>query len=55
MVEARASLFKPTPPGSYEVIRLLPPTGTCNQYRLKSLKNGHERIVREDELFQNDN
>ena len=55
MVEARASLFKPTPPGPYEVIRLLPPTGMCNQYRLKSIKDGHERIVREDDIFRNDN
>jgi hypothetical protein len=55
VVEARASLFQPTPPGPYEVIRLLPPTGMCNQYRLKSLKNGHERIVREDDIFRNDN
>ncbi len=55
VVEARTSLFKPTPPGLYKVIGLLPPTGMCNQYRLKSLKNGHERIVREDDIFGNDN
>jgi hypothetical protein len=51
VVEARASLFKATPPGPYEVMRLLPPTGMSNQYRLKSLKNGHERIVREDDIL----
>jgi hypothetical protein len=55
VVEARASLFKATPPGPYEVLRLLPPTGTSNQYRLKSLANAHERIVREDDIFRNDN
>jgi hypothetical protein len=55
VVEARASLFKATPPGPYEVMRLLPPTGTSNQYRLKSLENGHERIVREEDVFRNDN
>ena len=54
VVEARASLFTATPPGPYEVMRLLPPTGMCNQYRVKSLKNGHERIVREDDIFRND-
>jgi hypothetical protein len=55
VVEAGASLFKPIPPGLYEVIGLLPPTGMCCQYRLKSLKNGHERVVREDDIFRNDN
>ncbi len=55
VVEARASLFRATPPGPYEVMRLLPPTGMRNQYRLKSLANGHERIVCEDDIFRNDN
>jgi hypothetical protein len=55
VVEARASLFRPTPPGPYEVVCLLPPEGTSNQYRLKSLENGHERIVREEDIFRNDN
>jgi hypothetical protein len=35
VVEARASLFGLTPPGPYKIMRLLPPTGTSNQYRLK--------------------
>ena len=30
-VAARASLFGLTPPGPYEIMRLLPPTGTSNQ------------------------
>ena len=55
VVEARTSLFKATPPGPYKVLRLLPPTGISNQYRLKSLENGHERVVCEEEVFRNDN
>ena len=55
VVEARASSFSLTPPGPYEVMRLLPPTGTSNQYRLKSLKNGNEWVVREEDIFRTDN
>ena len=55
VVEARASLFRATPPGPYKVVRLLPPTGRSNQYRLKSHLNGHERVVREEDIFRNDN
>jgi hypothetical protein len=54
VVAARTSLFGLTPPGPYEIMRLLPPTGTSNQYRLKSLKTGNERIVREEDIFRND-
>jgi hypothetical protein len=34
---------------------LLPPTGMSNQYRLKSLKNGNEWVVREEDIMRNDN
>jgi hypothetical protein len=54
VVEATPSLFKATPPGPYAVLRLLPPVGTSNQYRLKSHLNGHERVVREEDIFRND-
>lgn len=54
VVEARTNLFDAMQPGPYEVTRLLPPTGMTNQYRVKSLKNGQERVVREDVLFRND-
>jgi hypothetical protein len=54
VVAARTSLFGLTPPGPYEIMRLLPPAGTSNQYRLKSLKTGNERIVREEDIFRND-
>lgn len=54
VVVAQENLFGVTPPGPYEVTRLLPPTGMSNQYRVKSLKNGHERVVREDDIFRSD-
>ncbi len=39
-----------TPPGRYEIVRLMPPTvGGDNQYRIKSLHDGHERVVKESD------
>jgi hypothetical protein len=49
VVEARKGLWA-APPGAYEIIRCLPPSGTENQYRVKSVNDGHERIVRESDL-----
>jgi hypothetical protein len=37
-------------PGSFKIIRLLPETASVLQYRVKSQLDGHERIVREDQL-----
>ena len=53
LVEARTNLSDSMLPGPYEVTRLLPPTGMTLQYRVKSLKSGQERVVREDVLFRN--
>ncbi len=40
----------PAASGTYTVTRLLPPEpGDC-QYRVKSLRDGHERVVRESQL-----
>ena len=50
LVEARASLYALAPPGRYEIVRLLPATGASNQYRLRSLKNGNEWVVREEDI-----
>ena len=36
--------------GSYTVVRLLPEEGSTPQYRIKSKTDGHERVVREDQL-----
>jgi hypothetical protein len=36
--------------GRFEVVRLLPETQNVPQYRVKSQADGHERVVREDQL-----
>jgi hypothetical protein len=36
--------------GRYKVVRQLPETGSVYQYRIKSEMDGHERIVREDQI-----
>jgi hypothetical protein len=36
--------------GSYKVVRLLPTEASVPQYRVKSQLDGHERVVREDQL-----
>lgn len=38
------------PPGSYTVSRLLPADGGDNQYRVKSARNNHERVVKESQI-----
>lgn len=55
VVVAQANLFGMPLPGPYEVTRLLPPTGLSNRYRVKSLKNGHEGVVHEDDILRTDN
>jgi hypothetical protein len=39
-------------PGSFKIIRLLPEAAGVLQYRVKSQLDGHERVVREDQLTQ---
>jgi hypothetical protein len=36
--------------GLYEIVRHLPPEGPENQYRVKSVGDSHERVVRESQL-----
>jgi hypothetical protein len=36
--------------GQFKVVRLLPETASVLQYRVKSQVDGHERVVREDQL-----
>jgi len=36
--------------GQFKIVRLLPETANNFQYRIKSQVDGHERIVREDQL-----
>ncbi len=52
VVEVRTGPLSGTPPGPYEVVRRLPPTGMSNQYRVKSHQNGHERVIREDDIVR---
>lgn len=40
----------PAARGSYEVVRLLPADATSNQYRIRSVSDGHERVVKEVSL-----
>jgi hypothetical protein len=37
-------------PGSFKITRLLPEVASVLQYRVKSQLDGHERVVREDQL-----
>lgn len=51
VIDAPDSSMRFVPPGRYRIIRLMPPTvAGNNQYRIKSLKDGHERIVKESDL-----
>lgn len=36
--------------GRFKIVRLLPETESVLQYRVKSQADGHERVVREDQL-----
>ncbi|WP_119460507.1 hypothetical protein [Rhodospirillaceae bacterium SYSU D60014] len=40
------------PLGRYQIVRPLPTDGVSNQYRIKSVLDGHERVVRESDLTQ---
>lgn len=52
VVEVHTSPLGGTPPGPYEVVRRLPPTGWSNQYRVKSHESGQERVIREDDIMR---
>ncbi len=36
--------------GSFKIVGLLPETASIFQYRVKSQVDGHERVVREDQI-----
>ena len=36
--------------GNYRILRLLPAEANDHQYRVKSVLDGHERVVRESQL-----
>ncbi len=47
---ARSYPFRSAAEGQYEVVRQLPETHGEFQYRIKSLREPHERVVKESEL-----
>ena len=49
-VRIETSKYLGAPAGRYEVIRLMPPTDNRNQYRIRSVENGTERMVQEEEI-----
>ena len=49
-VELRPQMGVWLPSGSFTVVRQLPSNGQQNQYRLKSTKDGQERVAAESEL-----
>ena len=49
VVEARTGLWA-APAGAYEITRRLPPSDSENRYRVKSVNDGHERVVKESDL-----
>jgi hypothetical protein len=46
---SRALLHK-TAGGEYKIVRLLPDDGGEHQYRIKSVREPHERVVKESDL-----
>ena len=39
-----------SPPGQFEIVRAMPIEHGILQYRVKSLKDGHQRVVMESDL-----
>lgn len=50
MVAINPAISRHVPGGVFEVIKQLPGTGGEPEYRIKSLNEMHERMVRESEL-----
>ena len=42
-----------TPEGSYRITRLMPEEQGDHQYRIKSVRDAHERVVKESQLDRN--
>lgn len=50
-VRVNTAKYLGAPQGRYEVVRLMPPSAdNQNQYRVKSVEDGVERMVREEDL-----
>ena len=50
-VEFLGSYSRPKPLGQFRVVRVMPTEHGILQYRVKSLTDGHERIVTESDLY----
>ncbi len=50
MVEFVPSDLRLTPLGQFEILRTLPIEHGVAQYRIKSLKDGHQRVAMEGDL-----
>jgi hypothetical protein len=50
IVHLSASVTRNVPGGSYQVVKLLPASSGEFEYRIKSMNEPHERVVRESEL-----
>jgi len=50
LVELQKSRGSDAPNGLYEVVRLLPSDGTEMQYRIKNVREVHERLATESQL-----
>lgn len=46
----KQSAFQRAPTDTFEIVRLLPSEHGNPQYRIKSLRDGHERVVTESDL-----
>jgi hypothetical protein len=49
-VVMKQSAFQRAPTDTFEILRLLPAERGNPQYRIKSLRDGHERVVVESDL-----
>lgn len=49
-VEFVPSDLRLSPPGRFEILRALPIEHGIAQYRIKSLKDGHQRVAMESDL-----
>ena len=52
LVQLIPSINRNVPGGSYEIIRKLPESRGEFEYRIKSMNEPHERVVRESELHK---
>jgi len=49
-VEFVASALRPKPLGLFKIVRVMPSERGIQQYRIKSVMDGHERMVMESDL-----